>query len=351
MKQKEIMIAGRPIGLEHPPYMIAELSANHHGSFDRAVALIDAAQAAGADAIKLQTYTADTMTIQSDFADFQIVDGLWKGHTLHDLYRLAQTPYNWHKELFGYAKKVGITLFSTPFDESAVDLLEELDVPAYKVASFEIVDIPLLGYIAKTGKPIILSTGMADEHEIFEAIKAIHEAGNDQLILLHCISGYPVPIEQSHLRQIVELQNLFQLPVGLSDHTLGMTAAIASVGLNACVIEKHFTLDRSDAGPDSEFSLEPSEFADLSREVKFAWSALGKPGFYRTEAEASSRQFRRSIYFVRDLPAGAIIQAQDIRRIRPGFGLPPKFFDQIVGRKLKSPVQSGTPVKWDLLEH
>lgn len=343
-----LSINGRPIGPDHPPYIIAELSANHNGSLERALQTIDAAKQCGADAIKLQTYTADTLTIDCDQPDFMIHGGLWDGYKLYDLYQWAQTPYEWHEAMFAHARHVGITVFSTPFDESAVDLLERLHAPAYKIASFEVVDLPLIRYAARTGKPLILSTGMASETEIEEAVLAAREAGCQDLLLLHCISSYPTPIGQANLRQIPELARRFGVGAGLSDHTLGTTAALAAVALGACVIEKHFTLSRQDKGPDSEFSIEPNELERLCRETRDGWSALGQVGYARQQAEQGSKVFRRSIYFVRDLPAGAIVGPHDIRRIRPGMGLAPKHFNDVVGRRLKVAVKRGQATDWQL---
>lgn len=340
-------INGRPIGPEQPPYIIAELSANHNGSLERALQTIDAAQRCGASAIKLQTYTADTMTIDCDRPDFMVKGGLWDGFKLYDLYKWAQTPFEWHQAMFEHARKIGITAFSTPFDESAVDLLERLDVPAYKIASFENTDLPLIRYVARTGKPIIMSTGMATESEIAEAVDAARSAGCKDLVLLHCISSYPAPMEQANIRQMQELARRFGIIPGLSDHTIGTTASVAAVALGACVVEKHFTLSRADKGPDSEFSIEPQELERLCREAQDAWLALGNVGYQRQTAEEGSKVFRRSIYFVRDLHAGAIVSAEDIRRIRPGMGLPPKHFDDLIGKRLRVDVVRGTATSWD----
>lgn len=342
-----IEIDGRSIGPDQPPYIIAELSANHNGSLDRALHTIDAARRCGASAIKLQTYTADTMTIDSDRPEFMVRGGLWDGYKLYDLYKWAETPFEWHFPIFEYARKIGITVFSTPFDESAVDLLESLNAPAYKIASFENNDLPLIRYVAKTGKPIIMSTGMATEDEIAEALDAVRSAGGQDLVLLHCISSYPAPMEQANIRQMPHLAQRFGTIPGLSDHTMGTTASIAAVALGACVIEKHFTLSRADKGPDSEFSLEPAELERLCKETKDAWSSLGAPGFQRQATEEASKVFRRSVYFMRDLPAGAIVEAGDIRRIRPALGLAPKYFDSLLGKRLKISVQRGTPTSWD----
>jgi pseudaminic acid synthase len=343
-------ITGRSIGFNRLPYIIAELSANHNGSLERALATITAAKQCGADAVKIQTYTADTMTIECDLPDFIVKGGLWDGYKLYDLYKWAQTPYEWHKPLFEHAKKEGITLFSTPFDETAVDLLESLDTPAYKIASFELADLPLIEYVAKTGKPMILSTGMATGEQIQEAVSTARDSGCKDLVLLHCISSYPVPIDQAHLLQIAVLAERFKVPVGLSDHTLGTTAAVAAVALGACIIEKHFTLNRADKGPDCEFSLEPSEMERLCRETKEAWACLGEAGFNRKKVEEGSKVFRRSLYFVKDLPTGHIVKEEDVRRIRPGMGLPPREYQKLIGRKLRQPVSRGHPTSWDVFE-
>jgi pseudaminic acid synthase len=345
-----LKIDGRVIGPDQPPYIIAELSANHNGSLERALRTIDAAHQAGADAIKLQTYTADTMTIDCDQEEFMIKGGLWDGYKLYDLYRWAETPFEWHQAMFVHARKLGITVFSTPFDESAVDLLEELDVPAYKIASFENTDLPLIRYVAKHGKPMIISTGMASKEEIAEAVDVARSAGCKELVLLHCISSYPALMDQANLRQLAELGRWCDVVPGLSDHTLGTTASVAAVALGACVIEKHFTLSRADKGPDSEFSVEPDELQRLCQDTHDAWQALGQVGYDRPPAEAGSKVFRRSIYFVRDLPAGSVIGPEDIRRIRPGMGLAPKYFNELLGKTLKVAVQRGMPTSWDLLD-
>lgn len=338
-------INNRIIGPNQPPYIIAELSANHNGSFENALKTIDAAKKCGADAIKIQTYTADTMTIDCDLPDFMIKGGLWDGFKLYDLYKSAETPYEWHEEIFAHAKKIGITIFSTPFDETAVDLLEKLNTPAYKIASFEIVDLPLIKYVAKTGKPIILSTGMASEDEIEEAIKTARDSGCNQLVLLHCISSYPAPIDQANIKQISKLIERFNVIAGLSDHTLGTTASVAAVAQGASIIEKHFTLDRKEKGPDSEFSLEPIDLKKLCLDAKNAWLSLGNPGFKRQRAEEGSRIFRRSLYFVKDLKKGHVINYNDVRRIRPGNGLPPKYFEKIIGKTLIKNVTKGQGVQ------
>lgn len=345
-----IEIDGKKIGRGFAPYIIAELSANHNGSIERAFDTIKAAHEAGASAIKIQTYTADTMTIDCDRSDFMIHGGLWDGYKLYDLYKWAETPFEWHKAIFDYAKNLGITIFSTPFDESAVDLLESLDAPAYKIASFEAIDLPLIRYVASKGKPVILSTGMCTEEEISEAVAAAKEGGCKTLVLLHCISSYPAPMDQANLAQMQKLGVQFESIPGLSDHTLGTTASVAAVALGACVIEKHFTLSRLDKGPDSEFSIEPEELKRLCADARDAWLALGTPGFQRQKAEEGNRHFRRSVYFVRDLKAGQVITEQDVRRIRPGFGLSPKHLESIVGRTMKVDVVAGTATSWELID-
>lgn len=344
-------INGRSIGPEHPPYIIAELSANHNGQLSRALETIDVAADCGVEAIKLQTYTADTMTIDCDHPEFIINGGPWDGYKLYDLYKWAQTPFEWHHVIFEHARKRGITVFSTPFDESAVDLLEGLITPAYKIASFEVTDLPLIRYVAGTGKPMIMSTGMASEDEIEEAVTAAREAGCKDLVLLHCISSYPAPIEQANLRQIAELQRRFKTISGLSDHTLGTSVSVAAVSLGACVIEKHFTLSRTDKGPDSDFSIEPQELERLCKDTRDAWLALGRVGYLRQPAEEASKVFRRSVYFVRDVAAGATVTIEDIRRIRPGFGLAPKCYEKLIGKRLKVNVTRGTPTNWELFDN
>ena len=343
-------IKDRQIGENHPPYIIAELSANHNGSLERALKTIKMAKSMGADAVKFQTYTPDTLTIDSDKEDFRIKGGLWDGFTLYDLYKSAFTPFEWHEEMFNYAQSVGITCFSTPFDESAVDLLEDLNTPAYKVASFEIIDIPLIQYIASTKKPMIISTGMANKEEIQEAVHVARENGSNELILLHCISGYPTPVEQCNLMTIPDMKNCFGLPVGLSDHTLGIEVSIASIALGASVIEKHVTLNASDKGPDSEFSIEPDQLNSLCIKCKSAWEALGSAGYERKPVEKDNIKFRRSIYVVKDIDSGEALTKENIRRIRPGYGLPPKYFNELIGKRVKSRIEKGTPLDWGMLE-
>ena len=344
-----IVISGREISENHKPYVIAEISANHNGSIERAKQSIEMAAKAGVDAIKIQTYNADTMTIDCDSDDFIVKGGLWNGYKLYDLYNEAQTPYDWHKELFDFASKVGVTLFSTPFDESAVDLLESLKAPAYKIASFELTDLPLISYVAKLKKPMLMSTGMASQDEISEALECARSAGCNSLLLFHCISSYPAPIEQANLRSIQKLKREFGITVGLSDHTIGNVAATTAVALGASAIEKHFTISRSDKGPDSEFSIEPDELKDLVKEVNEAWLSLGRDELIRPKSEDNSRVFRRSLYFVNDLKSGSIIKPDDVRRIRPGFGIAPKFFNDVVGKVTVRDIKRGQAVGWDMI--
>lgn len=342
----ELTIAGRKIGPAYPPYVICELSANHNGSLDTALAMIDAAKATGADAVKLQTYRPDTITLNSTAPEFTIEGGLWAGRTLYDLYEEAHLPWEWHAPLFERARKVGITIFSSPFDSTAVDLLEDLNAPAYKIASFEAVDLPLIRYAASTGKPLIISTGMADAEEIAEAIEAARDGGCTELAILHCVSGYPAPADQYNLHTITDMIERFGLVTGLSDHTLDNTTAIASVAMGASIIEKHFTLDRSGGGPDDSFSLEPKDFAALCRGAKTAWSAMGKVDYGRKSSEHENTKFRRSLYFVKDLKAGDMITADAVRSVRPGFGVAPKYFDMVVGQRAKTNIIANTAVQF-----
>jgi pseudaminic acid synthase len=342
-------IAGRAIGAAHAPYVIAEMSANHNGQIENAFRIIEVAHQCGADAVKMQTYTPDTITLDCDSPEFQIQGGLWDGRTLYDLYREAHTPWEWHAPLFAHARKVGITIFSSPFDTTAVDLLEDLNAPAYKIASFEAVDLPLIRYVASTGKPMIISTGMANPEEIHEAIDAARGAGCTQLAILHCVSGYPAPADQYNLRIIPDMIERFGVPTGLSDHTLDNTTAIASVAMGACIIEKHFTLDRKGGGPDDSFSLEPAELQALCRDTRTAWSALGQIDYSRQSSEQGNVKFRRSLYFVKDLAAGERITADAVRSVRPGFGLAPKHWDAVIGQTTSRAVARYTPVTWDAL--
>ena len=346
----EIIINGRKIGASHPPYVIAELSANHNGKLQKALDTITKAKSCGADAVKLQTYTADTMTIDSDHKDFYIQGGLWDGYKLYDLYKEAETPFEWHKAMFDHARKIDITCFSTPFDETAVDLLEDLNVPAYKVASFEATDLPLIKYIASTKKPLIMSTGMANFEEIEEMVEAARGAGCKDLILLHCISSYPAPVDQSNLLTIPDMRKKLGVQIGLSDHSITNTASVVASALGATLIEKHFILDRNEKGPDSEFSINPVELTSLCKETKDAWLSLGCSGYERKPAEEANIKFRRSVYFVKDISAGDVISKEHVRRIRPGFGLPPKFEKEIIGKVAKKNIKSGTATSWELID-
>lgn len=342
--RNELVIDGREIGEGYAPYVIAEMSANHNGDLDAAFRIITEAKKSGADAIKIQTYRPDTITLKSDLPDFQVNDGLWSGHSLYDLYEWAHTPWEWHALLFEHARKTGITIFSSPFDTTAVDLLESLNTPAYKIASFEAVDLPLIKYVASTGKPMIISTGMADDGEIQEAIDAAYEGGCKELAILHCVSGYPAPAADYNLRTIPDMAKRFGLVTGLSDHTLDNTTAIASVALGASIIEKHFTLNRNGGGPDDSFSLEPQDLVHLCHGARTAWESLGKVNYGRKSSELGSVKFRRSLYFVKDLKAGEVITADAVRSVRPGYGLAPKFLGSVIGRQVNVDVIANTPV-------
>ena len=343
-------IQGKNIGSDHPPYIVAELSANHNGEIQKAKKAISCAKKAGADAIKIQTYTPDTMTFDPEKPDFIIQEGLWKGRTLYDLYNEAHTPYEWHPELFDYARKVGITLFSSPFDESAVDLLDELNAPAYKIASFEITDHSLIKYAAKKMKPMLLSTGMANLQEIGEAIECCTELGNHQILLFHCISEYPANTRSMKLDDIRYLKDHFNLEVGLSDHSKSNLAAVLSVAIGASAIEKHFKIVDDDEGPDSVFSLLPNELEDLVKECRLAFEATRSNKLQRSKSEKSNKIFRRSLYFSKNLEPGHIITEDDIRRVRPGYGLNASLYDEIIGRKVQTAVERADRVRWDLLE-
>ena len=333
MMENNFIINSRKISHESPPYIVAEISANHNGSIVRAKETIIAAKNAGVDAVKIQTYTPDTMTIESNNPDFYITDGLWKGRSLYDLYSEAFTPFEWHKELFSFAKKNEVTLFSSPFDETAVDLLDNLGAPAFKVASFEVVDLPLIKYIAQKRKPIFMSTGMASLSEIGDAIETAKSVGNDSIVLFHCISSYPTPISEAKLNMIQILQEEFKIQVGLSDHTIGNLASVLATSMGVSVIEKHFTLNRSDGGVDSSFSLEPEEMKLLVNDTKQAFSALGTNVFKRSAVEENNKVFRRSLYFVDDVNEGDVITENSVRRIRPGFGLEAKHYLSVIGSK------------------
>jgi pseudaminic acid synthase len=342
-----ITVGERKIGQGFEPFVICELSGNHNGSLDRALALIDAAAATGCDAIKIQTYTPDTITIKSDRPEFRLSGGLWDGRTLHDLYGEAYTPYEWHAALFERARMRGVMLFSTPFDDTAVDLLESLDAHLYKIASFEVVDLPLIERVAATGKPIIMSTGMASEAEIEQAVAATKGCGG--LVLLHCVSAYPAEISAANVRTVPLLAQRFGVEAGLSDHTPGTAASVAAVALGASVIEKHFTLARADGGPDAAFSLEPEEFTALVRDCKNAWAALGTAGFERGGTERANAQFRRSLYVVAEVKAGEVITKANVRSIRPGLGLSPKHLPAVLGKRAVRDLGYGEPLAWDMI--
>lgn len=342
-----ILIADRAIGAEFPPFIIAEMSANHNGKIENAFKIIDAAKIAGADAVKIQTYRADTITIDSKNPEFMITEGIWAGQSLYELYEKAHMPWDWHAPLFDYGRKVGITIFSSPFDKTAIDLLESLDCPAYKIASFEIVDHALIKYAAETGKPMIMSTGMASLEEISEAVTVAKEAGCEDLAILHCVSGYPTAPEDYNLLTIKDLMREFGVLVGLSDHTISNVTANAAVALGASIIEKHFTLDRNGGGPDDSFSMEPTDLLDLCQSSKTTKLALGKFNYAPLGAENLSLKHRRSLYFVKDLAKGEVVNADCVRSIRPGNGLKPKHFDTIVGRRVVTDIKAGTPVSFD----
>jgi N-acetylneuraminate synthase len=343
-------ICGRQVGPERPVYVVAELSANHNQDFEQAVQIIQAAKRAGADAVKLQTYTPDTMTLRSDREQFRITGGtLWDGRLLYDLYGEACTPWDWQPKLQKVANEIGLDLFSTAFDATAVDFLEEMEVPAHKVASFELVDIPLIQKIAATRKPLIMSTGMATLEEIEEAVKTAQEAGATQIALLKCTSAYPASPDDMNLRTIPELARKFNVPVGLSDHTTEIAVPVAAVALGACIIEKHLTLSRSRAGPDSTFSLEPHEFKDMVDAVRAAERAMGEVRFEVSAQEASSRNLRRSLFVVQDVKQGQVFTAENVRSIRPGCGLHTRHLKEIVGRRALRDIQCGTPVSWDFV--
>jgi len=346
----DFSILGRPIGRDHAPYIIAEMSANHNGDLSHAKRIIDAAQKTGADAVKLQTYRPDTITLQSEAPEFKITGGLWDGYTLYDLYEWAHTPWEWHEELFAHARKVGITIFSSPFDNTAVDLLDDLGAPAYKIASFEAVDLPLIRYVASKRKPMIISTGMADLDEITEAVQAAREGGCEELALLLCVSAYPAPAADYNLATMVDLARRFDVPVGLSDHTLDNTTAIASAALGASVIEKHFTLDRNGGGADDSFSLEPPEFSALCRDARTAREAVGTVDYGLKSSERANTVFRRSLYAVQDIPAGTVITTEHVRSIRPGYGLAPKHLDAVLGSVARQDIARGQAMQWDFIE-
>lgn len=347
-----MQIGGIPVGRDADPFVIAEISGNHHGSLDRALAIVDSLAGSGVHAVKLQTYTADTMTIDVDREEFTIQNpgSLWYGRTLHDLYSEAMTPWEWHEPIMARARELGMLCFSSPFDRTAVDFLLGLDVPCFKIASSEIIDIPLIRYTAATGKPLIISTGMATLDEIEDAVAAAREGGCEDLVLLKCTTSYPAQPEDSHLLTIPDLRERFGCEVGLSDHSLGVGVAVAAVALGAVVLEKHITLDRNDGAVDSPFSLEPPEFAQLVTETAAARVALGEVRYQPTEAEEGARGRRRSLYLVEDVAAGEVLTEHNLRSIRPGSGLPPKHWDEVLGRRVREAAPRGTPLTWELLE-
>lgn len=340
-------IGNTKIGHDYEPYIIAEMSANHNGSVENAKKIISLAKECGASAVKIQTYRPDTITLDSSSEEFRISDGLWAGRTLYELYEEAHMPWEWHSILFDYAKSIDITLFSSPFDKTAVDLLENLQTPAYKIASFEAIDLPLISYAAQTKKPLIISTGMANKLEIEEAVDVALSSGSAGVALLLCVSGYPAPALDYNLKTLTDMYERFNVTVGLSDHTIENTTAIASVALGASIIEKHFTLDRNGGGPDDSFSLEPKDLKELVVQSRTAWQALGKVEYGLKSSEIGSVKFRRSLYFVRSLNVGDVITERDIKSVRPGYGLEPKLFDKIIGKKVLKSVEKNTPVTFE----
>ncbi len=346
-----IKINGHFIGKEHPPFIIAEMSGNHNGSLERALAIVEAAAAAGAHAVKLQTYTADTMTLDLEEGEFFIDDpeNLWQGKSLYRLYQEAATPWEWHEPLFRRCRELGLVCFSTPFDATAVDFLEDLGVPCYKIAAFENTDLPLIRKVAATGKPLFISTGMATVAELEEAVFAARAAGCSQLVLLKCTSAYPAPPEEANLLTIPHLRELFRCYVGLSDHTLGIGTAVAAVALGAVAVEKHLTLSRMEGGVDADFSLEPEELKNLVTEADRAWRSLGQVSYGPGRKEEASLKHRRSLYIVADLEAGEVLTPENLRAIRPGLGLAPRFYDLVLGKTVKKAVKKGTPLSWDML--
>jgi N-acetylneuraminate synthase len=345
----EIIIGHRSIGPKSPPYIIAELSANHNSDICRAFKIMEAAKIAGADAIKLQTYSADTITIDSDRPEFQIQGGAWDGRSLYELYKWAQMPWDWHKPLFEKARELDITIFSSPFDCSAVDFLEQLNPPAYKIASFESVDLQLINYVAQTGKPMLISTGMASKDEIEEAVATARDGGCRDLVLLHCVSGYPAHSDEYNLATIPDMAKRFGVLTGLSDHTLDNTTAIAAVALGACVIEKHVTLDRNGGGPDDNFSMEPDEFSLMIDMANAAFRAVGNVDYQLKESEIEMRKFRRSLYAVANIKKGEILTEKNVRSIRPGFGLHTRYLGDVLGKKANCDIERGTALRWDLI--
>ena len=350
MKNKKIFINNKEISLDVPPYIIGEISANHNGSIENVYKLIDVAKKSGASAAKIQTYTADTLTVDCKSEDFMIRGGLWGGRSLYDLYSEASLPWDWHKSIFNYAEKKDFTIFSSPFDSTAVDLLADLNAPAYKIASFEAIDIPLIKYTASTKKPMIISTGMTTTDEIEEAVNAALGAGCKDLILLHCVSSYPALSIDYNLNTILDMQSRYGVMVGLSDHTIDNTTAIASVALGAVVIEKHITLSRDGGGPDDSFSLEPQDLQELCTNSSIAWESLGEADYRRSQSEMDNQIFRRSIYFMKNKKSGEVIRESDVRVIRPGYGIKPKYLEEIIGKKLSHDVGKFTPVSWESID-
>ncbi|MDC6449548.1 pseudaminic acid synthase [Pseudomonadales bacterium] len=344
MSNNTIEIDGKIIGTNCTPYIIAEMSANHNGNINNAYSIIEKAKECGADAVKLQTYHPDTITMNFRTPEFMIQGGLWDGQSLYELYKSAFMPWDWHKPLFDYAREIGITIFSSPFDNTAVDLLEDLNTPAYKIASFEVVDLPLVRYVAQTKKPMIISTGMANSEEIQEAIDVAQEGGCKELAILHCVSGYPAPAEDYNLRTLSDMREKFGLVTGLSDHTVDNTTALVAVGLGASIIEKHVTMDRNGGGPDDSFSLEPAELKALCEQSKIARSCVGEVDYGKKSSEMANVQLRRSLYLAKDIKAGVLFTDEHVRSIRPGFGLPPKFYDKVIGSTAAIEMKSGTAI-------
>jgi pseudaminic acid synthase len=349
-EQSEIIIAGRPIGPSRPPYVVAEMSGNHNGDINRALRILDVAKAAGVDAVKIQTYRPDTITIDHDAPEFTVVGGLWDGRRLYDLYEEAHTPWDWHGPIFEYAARIGLTVFSSPFDPTAVDLLEDLAAPAFKIASPELIDLPLIRRVAATGKPMVLSTGMASVDEIGEAVSAARDAGANQIVVLHCTAAYPAPAEEANLASIPDIRDRYSVVPGLSDHTMGTTVAVAAVALGACFIEKHVTLSRAAGGIDSAFSLEPEELAILVRDTRIAHAAIGNPQYTPTDSEKTVLKNRRSLYVVAPVAKGEAFSEHNIRSIRPGKGLLPKYFDAILGRKATRDIAYGEALAPEMID-
>ena len=347
---RSIKINNRSIGVDFEPYVIAELSANHNGSIDRAKKIIHMAKKSGADAVKLQTYRPDTITLDVKSEEFIHNGGLWDGMSLYELYESAHMPWDWHKPLFEYARKIGITIFSSPFDNTAVDFLEDLNSPAYKIASFEAIDLPLIQYVASTGKPMIISTGMANYDEISEAIEAARDGGCKQLAILHCVSGYPAPASDYNLKTLADMYKRFNIVVGLSDHTIDNNSAILSTAMGASIIEKHVTLSRKGGGPDDSFSIEEAELTDLCKNLKHSWQSIGCIDYSLKSSEEKNIKFRRSLYIINDIKSGDLITSKHVKSIRPGYGIPPKYLNKVIGRKMTKDGKKGTPVNFDMFE-